>query len=109
MRLVRMLDRQRRVTALPFQKSGVPEANGLSYAQCEQAAWAITPDHKRLRGAAAINLTLTVIARSWLPLWLYALPCVQALQDAAYDWIARNRSRFPGDRPYCDQFPDECR
>lgn len=109
MRYVRALDRQRRVTALPFQQPGVPAANGLSVQQCEAAAWAITPEQRRLRGAAAINLTFAVIFRTWLPLWLYAQPWMQPLQDAAYKWIARNRSRFPGDQPYCEQFPDQCR
>lgn len=109
MRYVRVLDRQRRVTTLPFQKPGVPAAHGLSMQQCEAAAWAITPDNKRLRGAAAINVTLAVVAQSWLPLWFYALFFVQPIQDAVYDWVARNRGRFPGDKPWCDQFPDDCR
>ncbi|MDP9374494.1 MAG: DUF393 domain-containing protein [Chloroflexota bacterium] len=108
MRLVRALDRRRRVTAVPFQKPGAPEAHGLTYRQCEEAAWAIAPDGRRHRAAAAINLTGAVALGTALPLWLYALPGVGAIQERVYRWVAANRGRFPGDTPYCEQHPGEC-
>jgi predicted DCC family thiol-disulfide oxidoreductase YuxK len=109
MRLVRALDRSHRVTMAPFQQPGVAAAHGLTIAQCEAAAWAITPDQQRYPAAAAVNLTLAVAVRTRLPLWLYAIPGVRQLQDSAYAWVARNRSRLPGDTPYCEQHPDQCR
>ena len=102
------LDRCRRVTAVPFQKPGAPAAHGLSLAQCEAAAWAITPAGERRPGAAAINLVLAVALGTRLPLWLHSIIGMRQLQDSAYAWIVRNRSRLPGDRPYCEQYPDEC-
>ena len=108
MRLVRALDRHRRVTPVPFQKPGLPEAHGLTVADCEAAAWAVTPDGRRYPAAAAVNLTVAVALGTPLPLWLYALPGSRQAQERAYDWVAANRSRFPGDRPYCEQFPEEC-
>lgn len=108
MRLVGALDRHRRVTAVPFQRPGFPESCGLTVAQCEQSAWAVTPDGFAYRTAAAINLAVAVGLGSPLPLWLYQAPGSHALQEAAYRWVARNRSRFPGDRPYCAQHPEEC-
>lgn len=77
-------------------------------AECEAAAWAISPDGQRYRGAEAINVTLAVVLRIRLPFWLYQLPVVRQLQDAAYEWVARNRSRLPGDQPYCEQYPERC-
>lgn len=108
MRFVQALDRRRRVTVVPFQQPGAPESAGLTLAECEAAAWAISPDGQCYRGAEAINVTLAVVLRIRLPFWLYQLPVVRQLQDAAYEWVARNRSRLPGDQPYCEQYPERC-
>jgi predicted DCC family thiol-disulfide oxidoreductase YuxK len=107
-RLVGALDRHRRVTAMPFQRPGFPEAHGLTVAQCEQSVWAITPDGFVYCAAGAASLTAAVILGSPLSLWLYLFPGIHPLQEAAYRWVARNRSHFPGDRPYCEQHPEEC-
>jgi predicted DCC family thiol-disulfide oxidoreductase YuxK len=107
-RLVGALDRHRRVTAVPFQKPGFPEAHGLTVAECERSAWAITPDGAAYRTAAAVGLTGAVALGTPLPLWLYCVPGIRALQEAIYLWVARNRGRFPGDTPYCAQHPEEC-
>lgn len=108
MRLVRALDRRRRVAAVPFQKPGAAAAHGLTVAACEAAAWAIAPDGTRFRGAAAVNATLAVALGTSLPYRLYALPGVRDLQDRVYDWVARRRNRLPGDLPFCDRHPAEC-
>ncbi len=109
MRLVQALDRHRRVTAVPFQKPGTLEAYGLTVAECEAAAWAITPDGARYRGAGAIDMALAVGLGVGLPYWLYRIPGVGWVQDRVYDWVVANRHRLPGDVPYCDQYPDACR
>lgn len=107
-RVLRALDRQRRVTALPFQRPGAPPSHGLTVAQCEGAAWAVTPSGRRHRGAAAVALALAVALGTSLPLWLYALPGSRQLQEGVYALVAANRGRLPGDRPYCEQHPEEC-
>ncbi len=109
MRFVRNLDRKRRVTVLPFQQPDVPKSYGLTVAQCENAAWAITQNGQKFRGAAAINMTLAVILGTKLPLRLYEIAGVRQLQDGVYDIIVRIRSHLPGDTPFCEQFPERCR
>lgn len=37
------------------------------------------------------------------------LPGVEQLLDAAYQWVARNRSRFPGTTPWCEAHTGTCR
>ena len=103
------LDRDRRVTALPYQKPDVPASVGLSVEQCEEAAWAVAPDGRRYRGAAAANASLAVALGIRLPLSFYELPGVGRLQERLYDVIAANRHRLPGDVPYCERYPDQCR
>jgi predicted DCC family thiol-disulfide oxidoreductase YuxK len=107
-RFVRAFDRHGRVTALPFQRPGVPEAHGLTVADCEIAAWAIAPGLAPQPGAAAVMLTLAVARNSRTPWVIYHLPILQQFQEALYALIAHFRHRLPGDTPWCDQFPEEC-
>lgn len=109
MRLVGVLDRNHRVTMAPYQKPGVPEAHGLSLAQCKAVAGVVTLDSNRYTGAAAINFALSVALGTSPPMRLYQAHGIEQLQDAVYDWVARNRGCLPGDTSHCKQYPDECR
>jgi predicted DCC family thiol-disulfide oxidoreductase YuxK len=97
------------VTAVPFQRSGVPASVGLTLEECEASAWAIAPDGSRYRGAEAMNALVAAALGTALPLLLYYLPGIRQVQDFIYSVVASNRSRLPGDRPYCTQHPAECR
>jgi predicted DCC family thiol-disulfide oxidoreductase YuxK len=108
-RLLKALDRDRRVTAVPFQKSGTPASVGLTLQECEASAWAIAPDGGRYRAAEAVNVAVAVVLGTGVPLLLYYLPGIKQFQDLVYSLIASNRDRLPGDRPYCAQRPAECR
>ena len=109
MRLLKALDRNRRMTAVPFQKSGVPASVGLTLEECKAAAWAIASDGGRYRGAEAVNAVVGTALGSTLPILLYSLPGIRQLLDFIYYLVASNRSRLPGDRSYCAQHPAECR
>jgi predicted DCC family thiol-disulfide oxidoreductase YuxK len=108
-RLLKALDRNRRVTAVPFQKTGVPASVGLTLEECKASAWAIAPDGRRYRAAEAMNALVACALGTAVPLLLYYLPGIRQLQEFIYSLIASNRSRLPGDRPYCAQHPEECR
>ena len=107
-RRIAALDRRQRITLVPFQKPGHPESVCLTYEQCEQTVWAITPDGCSYGTAQAVNLIFATILGSPLPLWLYAIPGIRQLQERGYRLVATNRHRFPGDTPYCEQHPEEC-
>ncbi len=109
MRLLKALDRNRRVTAVPFQKSGTPASVGLTLQECEASAWSIAPDGERYRGAEAVNALVACALGTAVPLLVYYLPGIRQLQDFFYSVVASNRSRLPGDRSYCAQHPIECR
>ncbi len=109
MRLVKTLDRDRRVTALPSQKPRACVSAGLTAEECEASVWVVAPDGRRYRGAEAINVVLAVTLGTRFPHGLYKLPLVKWLQDLIYDWVAANRSKLPGDEPYCSQHPHQCR
>ena len=109
MRLFKALDRNRRVTAVPFQKSGTPASVGLTVEECEASAWTIASDGSRYRGAEAVNALVAAALGTAVPLLLYYLPGIRQVQNFIYSLIASNRSRLPGDQPYCAQHPAECR
>ena len=109
MRLLKALDRNRRVTAVPFQKTGVPASVGLTVDECEASAWAIASDGGRYRGAEAVNALVAAAIGTAVPLFVYSLSGIRQLQDIIYSLVASNRSRLPGDHPYCAQHPAECR
>ena len=107
-RWIRRWDRGGRVRLVTCQRPGAPERYGLTRAQCEEAAWAITPDGRRHRGAAAVLAALGG-ALGWPGLLrLYAFPTIRWLADGLYEQIARHRGRLPGVRPYCEEHPEEC-
>jgi predicted DCC family thiol-disulfide oxidoreductase YuxK len=108
-RLLKALDRNRRVTAVPFQKSGIPASVGLTLEECKASAWAIAPEGDRYRGAEAVSAVVACALGTALPLLVYYLPGIRRVQDFIYCLIASNRSRLPGDSPYCTQHPAECR
>lgn len=105
---MKRLDREQRVTVVPYQKPGVPAAVGLTAEACRRAAWTVTPEGHRYRGAEAVNLAVAVALGTRLPYALYRLPLIRGAQDRAYDWVAANRHRLPGDEPHCSQYPGEC-
>lgn len=97
------------MTAVPNQKPGVPASAGLTLEECKSAAWAVSPDGGRYRGAGAVNASLAIATGTTLPLLVYSLPGLRQLEDVAYDIIAANRNKLPGVEPYCKQYPEECR
>jgi predicted DCC family thiol-disulfide oxidoreductase YuxK len=108
-RLLKALDRNGRVTAVPFQKTGTPASVGLTLEECKASVWAIAPDGGYYRGAEAVNALVAAALGTAVPLLLYYLAGIRQLQDFIYWVVASNRSRLPGDRPYCTQHPAESR
>jgi predicted DCC family thiol-disulfide oxidoreductase YuxK len=108
-RHLKALDRNRRVTAVPFQKSCTPASVGHTLDECKASAWTKAPAGDRYRGAEAVNAVVACALGTAVPLLVYYLPGIRRLQDFIYYLIASNRSRLPGDSPYCTQHPAECR
>jgi predicted DCC family thiol-disulfide oxidoreductase YuxK len=99
-----------RVLVIANQKPGVLARYGLSRAEVDRAAWTIDPAG-RLESAAAINRVFREMGGPWPAVGsLYRLEPVAALEEAAYGWFARNRSRFSrfGVEPECDQPGADC-
>lgn len=106
--LVGRFDRRNRVQLVACQDTVSAQQLGISPQECEQAAWAVTPQGCQYRGAAAVNAVLDRALGLDLLLPLYRLRPIQWLQDRIYDWVVANRSCLPGVTPYCQQHPERC-
>lgn len=105
-RWVRRRARAGSVQAVAGQAPGVLERFGLTRNDADRAAWAIEPGGRRLEGAAAVNRCLEEFGGAWsLVGALYGAAPVRIVEDAAYGWFARHRSRFErfGVTPECDE------
>jgi predicted DCC family thiol-disulfide oxidoreductase YuxK len=95
-RLLR-LARPGSVSRLDFQEPEVlARFPGLSHDECMREMKLVTPEGRSFGGAEA--LTRVLLTRGALGAWayLYYVPGLRQLADAAYAWIARNRYRFMG-------------
>lgn len=84
------------------RRLGIPESQRLDAARWLDASGAV------YTGAEAVNAALSCALGTPLPLRVYRLPGVRALQEAVYRWVADHRYRFPGTTPYCESHPVSC-
>jgi len=103
---LRRLDRRQRVEIVPLQAPGAPESVGVTEAECLVSLRWQGKDGVRLSGAAAANAALACALGSPVPVLLYRL--TSRAQERGYDWVAANRYRLPGMRPFCESAPAEC-
>ncbi|NLV79138.1 MAG: DUF393 domain-containing protein [Rhodococcus sp.] len=99
--LLRRLDRRGRVRATALQEPGAPARFGLRVDEALEQAWAVDSDGRTHAGAGAIDAALAGALGTRLPLHVYRIPGIHALQDAAYRWVAANRYRLPGGGGSC--------
>lgn len=102
------LDRTGRLRTAPLQGAGVPERLGVAPARILDAARWLDASGDVYESAEAMNAALSTALGTRLPLRLYRLPGIRALQDGIYRYVAGHRYRFPGTTPYCESHPVAC-
>lgn len=74
------------------QSPGVRERYGLTADDTDRAAWAIDPDGRKHRGAAAINRVLAELPGAWPRVAaVYTVPGFRQVEDGVYAVVARTR------------------
>ena len=74
------------------QSPGVRERYSLTRGETDRAAWAIEPDGRKHRGAAAINRVLAELPGVWPRVaTLYSVPGARQVEDGVYRVVARTR------------------
>ncbi|MBI4307139.1 MAG: DUF393 domain-containing protein [Chloroflexi bacterium] len=96
------------MAAVPCQNPEAPGSLGLTREECEREAWAIEPDGRHHRGAAAVVAGLAWALGVRPLLGLSYLPGLKQIEDIVYAWVAANRSELPQAKPHCLEHPGEC-
>jgi len=98
-RYIHKLDKHNRVFSEPCQFVQHNPAYGLEEVDCGEMAWAIADDGRRAGGAQAFTLIAAImLGKNW-PIRVGRFPGIRQALDLGYRFIARNRHRFPGDKP----------
>lgn len=108
-RLMHGIDPHHRLDAIPCQATGRVATLGVATGECEAAAWVVSDTGERFGGAQAV-LAAIAIARGWTwPLRIGRLPIVRQFLASVYRLVSRARPWLPGDQPWCETHPDDCR
>lgn len=102
------LDRTGGLTVEPLQGDGVAERLGVAPSRILESAKWLDSSGAVYTSAEAMNAALSAALGTRLPLWIYRIPGIRALQDAVYAYVAGHRYRFPGTTPYCESHPVAC-
>jgi predicted DCC family thiol-disulfide oxidoreductase YuxK len=102
------LNRTGRLRIEPLQTPGTADRLGISEDRLPESAWWLDSSGAVWAGAHAMNAALATALGTPLPLWIYRLPGIGALQDAIYRWVAAHRYRFRGATPLCEAQPERC-
>lgn len=108
-RLARAVDPHHRLDAIPCQQTGRVAPLGVTTGECEWAAWVVSDTGERFAGAQAI---MAAIAIAWGWPWLLSagnLPVIRPMLAVGYRLVSSIRAWLPGDKPWCDAHPDQCR
>lgn len=102
------LDRTGALDTRPFQEATAAERLGVDPSRMLESAWWLDSSGAVYGGAEAVNAALSAALGTRLPLFVYRVPGIGALQELAYRWVATHRYRFPGTTPYCESHPVAC-
>lgn len=105
---LRSRDHGGRLTFVPCQSTRGVEQFGVTGEECAASVWAISPDSIPVSGGEAAVLIAGVLMQKRWPVVVGGLPVVHHALDRGYRFVARNRSRFPGETPWCAVHPDDC-
>jgi len=104
----RRLDRTGGVELAPLQGDGVAEKLGVPESQLLDSVRWLDASGAVYSGAEAANAAVSAALGTGLPLLIYRIPGIRALQNGIYRWVAGHRYRFPGTTPYCESHPVAC-
>ena len=107
-RYAKKLDRKKRVTFIPCQSLPEEGWHGINQWQCNKVLVTRAEDGTVALGGDAMMLMFAAALGTNLPVRFGKLPVVRKLMRRSYSWVARNRRRFPGDMPWCQQHPEDC-
>lgn len=91
-----------------LQSQGLAQRLGVSSSAILASARWLDDSGAVYSGAEAMNAAVSAALGSALPLRIYRIPGIRALQNGVYRWVAGHRYRFPGTTPHCESHPVAC-
>ena len=73
-----------------------------------ESVWWLGSDGEVCAGAKAANAAVSAALGTRVPLRIYGIPGVGAVQERVYRWVATHRYHFRGVTPWCESVPAEC-
>lgn len=92
----------------PCQNLSLDGFYGVTPTKCLREVWAVAEDGTIASGSAAAALILSALVNNRWPYRIGELPGIRHAMDFGYHVIARNRRKFPGEKPWCQQHPEDC-
>jgi predicted DCC family thiol-disulfide oxidoreductase YuxK len=105
---IQRFDRTGELHTEPLQSDGAAERLGVPSSRILESAKWLDTSGDVYTGAEAMNAALAAALGSRLPLRVYRIPGIRAVQNTIYRYVAGHRYRFPGTTPYCDSHPVAC-
>lgn len=102
------MDKRSVLTFQPCQTLPIDGRHGITYKKCMKELWAIADDGTIAAGSDAVALVLTAV---WSNRWPYRIgrwPIIRPILSFGYRYVAENRRKFPGEKPWCQQHPEDC-
>lgn len=106
-RLLR-LNRTGRLRTEPLQKPGTAERLGVAPEHLMESVWWLDSSGEVFGAAKAVNAAVSAALGTRLPLRVYGVPGVAAVEERVYRWVATHRYRFRGVTPLCESVPSHC-
>jgi predicted DCC family thiol-disulfide oxidoreductase YuxK len=102
------VNRTGRLRTEPMQKPGMSERLGIEAHRLPESSWWLDTSGAVFSGAEAMNAALSTALGTRLPLLIYRVPGIGAIQEIIYRWVASHRYRFRGVTPLCESDPEQC-
>ncbi len=106
--LLLRFDRTGNIQTEPLQSPGTAQRLGIApEALLDSIRW-LDPSGAVYSGAEAANAAFSAAVGTRIPLAMYRIPGIRAVQEFVYRWVAAHRYKFPGTTPYCETHPSAC-
>lgn len=110
-KIIRKLHDWDRRNVLEFRACQSVPLDGVSDVtptKCLRWVWAIADDGTIASGSDAAALILAAMMNNWWPYRIGRWPVIQQVLTFGYRLVANNRRKIPGEKPWCQQHPEDC-
>jgi predicted DCC family thiol-disulfide oxidoreductase YuxK len=102
------LNKTGRLRSEPMQQPGTAGRIGVTAEELLETSWFLDSSGAVFRGAKGMNAALSTAIGTELPMSIYRIPGIGAVQEMVYRWFAAHRYKFRGVTPLCESDPQRC-